>query len=1126
MTSYLQDIEEKSFVDLVDNYDFKVDLVKFFSGGRYKMSREEMQEQGYENLAKKFAEHMRFQSWNDATAVKDLNYVNNKQFSSEGKESFGNLIQAWDNSAEAGTGVGVAVADFGEALLKSPSTWLGMGSFGLAKAGAKAATKSAQISVRNRIKDYFTKSAMLKGAATGAATEGAVGAVTAGSAGEVREELLDINYTTGDLAKDTLMSAAFGSVGGAAGAYITKRKGINVDELLAAQKELNKANAKKASEVANQKISSASKESKQFAVNTVLDLEATLAARKGDKQAGVIREPLDPKRVSMGEALLRSFSNTDANDVLSSGLDLTTLRSITAATIELSERLDLKPNQRITSAVAGAIDAGVVDVRKIIPDIRDKYNLSKEQFSLIYLADLSNAGKKLAEASKISRAVDKEVSDRAMNNLKTIAENKLSTINDIQAAELAENVVNNSAGKGVLKTGYNFLQDLDQMRIAFMTSQPATTARNVTSTGLLAGTEIVDEFYRGIARGIMTTVRGEFDYRPGDVLMRMTSTLRGISFDSASAKVAREMLEEEMPEAYARTFHDTLRTEVSGQSQSRLAKVGRAVNIVNTATDTVFKEAAFFSSLDRQLRTLNDKSIGVNVKDFILTTGSLDKLDEGIVAKALDDANRFTMQRTYVNDESLFGTGARKASTISKKIPFLFSGVLGVPFPRYVANHIEMIADYTPGIGALAAALDDKAVSSGKGFFKVTGDPYKSQEDRLVRQFTGASLIFAGYHLAASKEGEIDYESLETAIKGEADIASSLGFIIAPVFIGDLLYRKHQGLALPESMIKESLAVAGGLNDMGFDLSGITEVIDSFAEGGPTEGVQKIGGNVLSTFTYPLTPLRDIQGQFNYESAGSPYVRSLAEGIQPTSQEEASGILAMQATRFLPDYESVQYTQSFMGEPNKDIDLYSIVNPMPVGKMNPLNKTFTGLADSPPITDLKRELNKLNIKGYDIYKNSRVPNTSLDYVVRFKLAKNLSKNFNAFRDSYVYPDGINSGLTYDEIENVDRKKEALKGFIDQEIKFYKKQAEDFFTDLANNQPVKARGFIRNNYFLKRNEFGEDYFNEAANLVSKGKFKTSLEYLQDSESIEDELNRRQVLINIAGNLQFKLPTFDR
>jgi hypothetical protein len=1097
MTSYLQDIEEKSFVDLVDNYDFKVDLVKFFSGGRYNMSREEMQEQGYENLAKKFAEHMRFQSWNDATAVKDLNYVNNKQFSSEGKESFGNLIQAWDNSAEAGTGVGVAAADFGEALLKSPSTYLGMGSFGLAKAGAKAATKSAQISVRNRIKDYFTKSAMLKGAATGAVTEGAVGAVTAGSAGEVREELLDIDYTTGDLAKDTLMSAAFGSIGGAAGAYVTKRKGINVDELLAAQKELNKANAKKASEVANQKISGASKESKQFAVNTVLDLEATLAARKGDKQAGVIREPLDPKRVSMGEALLRSFSNTDANDVLSSGLDLTTLRSITAATIELSERLDIKPNQRITSAVAGAIDAGVVDVRKIIPDIRDKYNLSKEQFSLIYLADLSNAGKKLAEASKISRAVDKEVKDRAMSNLKTIAETKLSTISDIQAAELAENVVNNSVGKGVIKTGYNFLQDLDQMRIAFMTSQPATTARNVTSTGLLAGVEIIDEFYRGMARGIMTTARGEFDYKPGDVLMRMTSTLRGLSFDSVSAKVAREMLEEEMPEAYARTFHDTLRTEVSGQSQSRLAKVGRAVNIVNTATDTVFKEAAFFSSLDRQLRTLNDKSI-----------------------------NRFTMQRTYVDDKSLFGIGARKASTISKKIPFLFSGVLGVPFPRYVANHIEMIADYTPGIGALAAAFDDVAVPSGKGFFKVTGDPYKSQEDRLVRQFTGASLIFAGYHLAASKEGEIDYESLETAIKGETDIASSLGFIIAPVFIGDFLYRIHQGLALPESMLNESLAVAGGLNDMGFDLSGIREVIDSFAEGGLTEGSQKIGGNVLSTFTYPLTPLRDIQGQFNYESAGSPYVRSLSEGIQPTPQEEASGILTMQATRFLPDYESMQYTQSFMSEPNKDIDLYSIVNPMPVGKMNPLNKTFTGLADSPPITDLKRELNKLNIKEYDIYKNSRVPNTTLDYVVRFKLAKNLSKNFNAFRDSYVYPDGINAGLTYDEIENVDRKKEALTGFINQEIKFYKKQAEDFFTDLSNNQPVKARGFIRNNYFLKRNEFGEDYFNEAANLASSGKFKTSLEYLQDSESIEDELNRRQVLINIAGNLQFTLPTFDR
>ena len=77
MDSYLNGIEDKSFAELKDNIDFKYDLVDFFKGDRYAMTEDEMVEEGYEGLTKKFIEHMRFQEWNDATAVKDLNFINN-----------------------------------------------------------------------------------------------------------------------------------------------------------------------------------------------------------------------------------------------------------------------------------------------------------------------------------------------------------------------------------------------------------------------------------------------------------------------------------------------------------------------------------------------------------------------------------------------------------------------------------------------------------------------------------------------------------------------------------------------------------------------------------------------------------------------------------------------------------------------------------------------------------------------------------------------------------------------------------------------------------------------------------------------------------------------------------------
>ena len=85
---YTQRAYDSSFMDLKDDKDFQVDLVRFFSGGRYNMSREEMEEVGMDGLTEKFVEHMRVQGWNEVTQAKDLNYLLNKDLHRKGKESF------------------------------------------------------------------------------------------------------------------------------------------------------------------------------------------------------------------------------------------------------------------------------------------------------------------------------------------------------------------------------------------------------------------------------------------------------------------------------------------------------------------------------------------------------------------------------------------------------------------------------------------------------------------------------------------------------------------------------------------------------------------------------------------------------------------------------------------------------------------------------------------------------------------------------------------------------------------------------------------------------------------------------------------------------------------------------
>ena len=1165
MVDYIERVKDGAFIDLKDDYDFQVDLVQFFSGGRYTKSREEMKELGYEGLTKEFIEHMRYQSSNEVTAIKDLNYAINKDVHRKGKESFGNLIQAWDNSDRAGTGYLDGASDFLWATASAPSTYVGLGSLGLGKLGAKAAAKGTQMLVRSSLKKAIVQPTLkkavkpisktmgaLKGAGTGFAAEAAIGGVTAYGGEETREELIEgYDYTTGDLALQAGVQGLFGSVLGGVGGALSANKGLNKLELAQKMSTATEQSRKEAAELALKTIDGANAEQISFATGRVVDLEATLAARGGDAKSSIL-EPLDSKKVEMGETILKGITDIDnKGGNLSSGLSMDTIRSITAATIDIADELNIKSNERITSAVARRLDDEAIDSSLVIDNlekIRNKYGLTRQQMSYVYLADVSRAGKILAEQSRIAKAtkkagstlrsLDEEAAAKAAGvevDINKLAAHGLSSFDDQAVAEMSSAVVRNSSKRTAGTKFYNFLQDVDQMRIAFMTSQFTTTARNITSTVLLAGVDMSDELFRGMIRGVQG--------KPNNVLRRMSATVRGMSWDNATAEVFRESFLEQMPEEYTKTFYNTLRMEVGTQSTSRMAKTGRLVNLVNTTFDTAFKEGAMFGSLDKQLADLGDETVGLTVKDFLEKGGRLDDLPDGFMAKSIDDANRFTMQRTYEGDKSPFGKAARGLSSLNQKYPFIISAVVGIPFPRYVANHIEMIADYTPILGAVVPALKKAGVNIG-------GDAFKSNEDRMVRQLTGTSLIALGYLLASNKEGEVDYGSIETAVGSDADLAPSAGFLIAPMFLGDLMYRNNNGLALPETgkLLRETGAVFGGLGDLGVDFSLMKETAKSFTEGGFTENLQKQLGNIAATFTYPGTLARDIAGQFSYEAAGTPYVRDI-EGIGPFENRGAGDatkgedlpksmkgergsfqVLAGQATRFLADTDTVQYTQSFTRNPNNDISYYSPFNSAPIGKMNPLLKQFTGFQQNPPMTGLQREMNKLYVEEYEMYSSRTATNASVDYILRHKLAKSLPQAFEAWRKQAPIKAGNNN--TYDELSSDERlgdkanviKKKALEGFINNFILEQKEVVTEGFQSIMADRPVEARGFIRNNYTLKRKEIGSEIFDMAANELNSN-FSTSEELLADSDSIVEELNRRMAIMDRAKELKADLEQDD-
>jgi hypothetical protein len=1135
MTKYFENAEGQRFLDLTDNGDFQRDLVTFFSGSRYRMSPQEIEEAGPTELARRFVSHMRWQGTNEYTALQDLNYVRNREGTSERElEAFGGLITAFDRSDGGGTGVFRGAADYLSAVAASPSTLatVATGGWGVgSKLAARAAGTSAQAAVRSQIADLVhrqvandviqntiagtVRQGAIRGGIASAGVEGAIGGALGYMGGEIRETTTGQEYTPSDLMRDAAISATIGgAIGSGARALSVSDQRRLIDSF--ASRESAAMQAREASQrAATQTLSSAPEAAKDAATERAVELTNILVAR--DAQARL--DPLDPELVARGDDIRRGlFSGVTPNENLTPSLSMDTLRGVTAASLEIANELNIQPNERITSAVARAISDGRLTPQRL-NEIRDTYGLSREELSLVYLSDLSQAGRTLAEASAISRAARNsgttEAAQRQMveitNDVGRLADVGLSTLDDKAMARMVADTYKPDSIPGSIM---NIARESDGLRIAMMTSQVGTTmANNVTSMSNVV-VDISDQFWRNV-------IGVTFGRQVGDQVQRnwiggTLSTLKGMTLDRGDAMITRGLLEEAFPVTYRNTFFEAGRPEAAMEGMSRMARVGRFVNTFNSASDSVFKQATFYSGLDRGIRGFDvplvlknqaGEDVAVrNIGDFLATGQRLDSLPQDIVDRAVSDARRFTFQRSYQGDPSAFGTIAASVETAHRKLPFVVSSGLGIPFPRYVANHLEYINDYTP-IGLATAGLNrlDNVMF---------GDKFKTGQDRFARQLTGASLVMLGYYTAAASEGDVNYRNIDTAT-GELDTGRVLSPFVANFFIGDLVYRHQNNLPWPSNFGREVKEIAGGMGDLGLRTDFLEAITESVRQGEFTEEMRRYLGDVASTFTYPLTIFRDMQGMLNPDAAPTPYTREVFGGslTEPSTYGATGNYLediARRATRFLPDYDMLQYTQTFNGA--NDIPYYSIWEETPIGAQNPLSKQL-GFRTSPRSNEIRQELSRLNLKDFDLYSRRTIPNATVAWVVEARLSQELNGRFNLWR-SEVVQDGVYAGQTYDQIEDVNERRALFTSFVNNEIRREVDTAQAAFENLMRDHPRAAAGYIRNMYILEERTLAnasnqEDIYDRGVAQFTD--FDTALDFLRDSDTIEDELARRQQIM---------------
>lgn len=1104
MGNYLDGIEDKTFMELVENDDFKRDLVRFFSGGRYNYSKEEMKERGFEGLANDFVSHMRYQSTNETTATKDLFYARDANSNELGKQAFGNLMEAYDMSAGGGTGISEGAWDYVSAFATSPTTLATVATGGLgvlSKFAGRAASAGTQMAVRKELlkklaqtgsKEQAKKivqSAAAKGelgkkaaAMTGgtsvareaaksagltAAMEAPVAGTMAYAQQEAREETIEgYDYTWGDVATDAAIAGVIGAgTGGLFGGMSANSRDKAFDAFID-MSEKQRVILENGRKEAAKTISKTSKEKAEKAVKkTIESLQA-----------------IDPDMVLTGEQIKELvLTGTNADQMLSSrGFSLDTVRNVSAALIDLETTVKRKKGQRISQAVATWVskqEEGSEAVPEAFRKLKEKYALTNQELGYIWAADFSEAGRTLQQASTLKKQLSGGLDAKAspftpvVNELRAIKQAGVPVPTEEAMEAIQKNIV---AGKleGLKDGTYWAARQLDQASIAMMTSQLGTSTANMFGTALNIGADWSDQmwkgFYRGIVKqdteGAVNAFKGSIDY------------IRGMNYRNDDVVLLEYMLALDKPDDFARIFHDVSRADeaLTGDT-SWLLRQARKMNFINSTTDATIKRAVFYGALNRRLRDLNNPQLGSSVEEFLQSGKRIDDLPESVYDEAVNEARRITMQRGYRGDTSVFGQLANGVETWHKRVPFLMSQGVGLPFPRYVANHLEMMGDYTVG-GFLSVADEADAKLFGEGF--------KRTEDRIARQATGLSAIALGATLAATGKSP-DYETLKVGGLGEEaggyDLKRSAGPWVFHMWLGDKIanyMNKGEEISSLDAKIgKELLDITFGTTDLGFNIEGSfianMLLVSQDPSANNVDAMQKSLGSFISTFTYPAAVSRDVYGQLDPMAAPTPYTRDRLRGGEERlyfsnnflTDTTRWATLQNQATRFLPDIKQLDYSSNRAVETGYDMPYYNPFNPAPINTPNPLMRQF-GAAQRATPTALQKEMLRLRLDEQESYTPSRNPVE--DYMTRQRLSQTLSRDFKLFYNSDEMTTMF--GVPYRQLDSLERQKLALEDWVATKVKEAKSETTQYLSDLSSDPDPRIRrqfaGWIRNSFLLQ------------------------------------------------------------
>ena len=742
---------------LLQDDEFLTDASNFL----YERTGEEHYEP--EEIMDAFLSQMRSGTVNEISMYRDLEYAQNSD--QDGKDRFGRLIDTFDRmntDFDLGT-----IGDYAAGIATAPSTILGVG---VGRIGAQVAVQAGRQGLKQMLLSGLTKPGIAAGAARAAAVEAPLGAIGEDVAQRTREEV-GLGYSGGAVAGAAVGGAVFGgALGGVAGYF-------------------GKQGAEKASKIA---------ETSQRAIKERKLAQKAVNAKEKEKLM-----QLNPELVKEGDRILKEINE---NTSLSAALPDETIESVVTAVTRMGADIEVKQGQRITEAVADAIIEGKI-TNETFQQILDEHKLTSNQFSAVYVADISEAARKLGRQSQLKRRLEALASKGAV---------------ELDDQEIMD------AGRKPNKF-FEFLRSMDRLRLGAMTSQLATTVRNTIGGGFRLGVDAMDQGFMALSdvvRGNKTASEGFRD---------MMSTSRYF-FNQKEARVMQDIFSDQMPAEAQKLFFSAASAESRVGSTTFLGKVGNALNVANTFSDGLFKRAMFSSTLDRRLRETQGRSL-----NDVVAAGEFNMIDKDIIKEAIDESLYFAYQK---RPESELGRGL---INLHRKVPFVVSAV--IPFPRFIMNQMKFVYEHTPGLPAIVSGVNGKAIS----------------KEVAAKQLSGATMITAATMFRAQQDPDTRWDEVKDERGNTLNLAAVYGPFAPFMIVGDLIARGVRGDPIDSiaKYIGETAEALGTPRFKGnFGLPPIDRLVDDISDGKYIRAAAKLTGDVIGTYTIPIAMAKDVHSAY------------------------------------------------------------------------------------------------------------------------------------------------------------------------------------------------------------------------------------------------------------------------